>query len=156
MSKKPRPCCDKCGQPLPVKYNRTIDSKMAMGLVALVVIHEKAGDWVHVSHPGLGRLTSGGDFARLRHWGLIQARPNTDSRKKSASGYWRPTDLGVAFAKGRETVPYVAKLRKRELLGLNDTKRRHIQEALGKEFILADLLAGAIFAVTATGRDNDE
>jgi hypothetical protein len=44
------------------------------------------------------RSGQAGDFAKLKHWGLIEADP-------TRQGYWTHTSLGVAFLQGKHSVP---------------------------------------------------
>jgi hypothetical protein len=54
-----------------------------------------------ISDPWFQRYCIGGDFAKLRHWNMIEERVKDPSEDKRSSGFWRITEEGIAFARGR-------------------------------------------------------
>jgi hypothetical protein len=72
--------------------------------------------WTHVPTEAERWLVNSRTFTKLQHWHLIEARPNEDSAKRT-SGMWRPTDKGVAFAKGQITIPQHILMYNRKCLG---------------------------------------
>jgi hypothetical protein len=93
--------CPCCGQDAKV-YRRSISTSMVKGLLLFADLH--GSDWGHVpSIPDLARL--GGDWSKLRYWGLIEERIAT--RENGArSGEWRITDTGRAFLAGSKVKKY--------------------------------------------------
>lgn len=132
------PCCG-----LYVKeYWRTLNRPMVKFLRWLVAEAERQGEkdaWIYVNTgPLIQGRKGGGDFAKMAHWKLIEQKPNTDDRKR-ASGYWRPTELGVQFVGGFARVPKRIKLFNNELLEMSE-ETTDMEEALDRGFDYADLM----------------
>jgi hypothetical protein len=97
--------CPCCGQVTKLR-KRKVTAAMARWLLQLIRVYlNNKRDWVVCSdHPEL--YIKGGDYAKLRFWGLIEHQgkievdEETDSYKKG-SGIWRPTDKGIAYALGQ-------------------------------------------------------
>jgi hypothetical protein len=93
--------CPACGQNCKV-YKRKLYSNYALFLVTLVrAWAESQDDWIHYKDC---KFTSR-DYSYLQKWGLIKSKPVDAKSKGSSSGYWKPTQRGVAFANGRMDVP---------------------------------------------------
>ena len=95
------PCCDQTCK----VYRRKLNAGMAAYLIDIVKEFEHLRKWVWV--PGLPIYQSGyqrGDYSYLRHWKLIESKPNV-GRAKQDIGYWRPTEQGMAFANRRINAP---------------------------------------------------
>lgn len=93
--------CSQCGQTCKV-YPIKLNSYMAHALCWTVKYY--SGDWIHIPKVAPKWLVAGGGaYAKLERWGLIESKPNTEKAKRT-SGYWRPTELGKAFALGEMTV----------------------------------------------------
>lgn len=99
--------CEHCGQ-LVKLYRRQIHSLAAESLIRL---HRKT-----IAHPGLEffhigeffKSTTkgmGGDFAKLRYWGLIEMLASNPDEDKRTSGYWKITVKGRQFVKGKISIP---------------------------------------------------
>lgn len=128
--------CPACSQRAEV-YPRTMTSDMARVLIAM---WNKSGqDWVKV--PGLTNAPKGGDYAKMRFWGLIENRPE-DRREDGSSrtGWWRITDLGRDFVLGRMTIVNHAHIYNNEPLR-HDGTSMNIRDALGKKFNYAELMS---------------
>jgi hypothetical protein len=98
----------------------------------LIALYRKR-EWVHVVTDMKDESTaSRGDWAKLRFWGLIEEKPNTDKKKKS-SGYWRLTDLGKQFVRGEISVPRVKVFRDGMVVETSE-ELVSITEALGEPF----------------------
>jgi hypothetical protein len=83
---------------------------------------------------------AGGTLATLRHWKLIEQQEQPDGeRSKKASGFWRPTELGVNFVRRMARVPSHVVLYNNEVEGFTETTT-DIEEALGKHFDYAELM----------------
>ena len=95
------PCCTQF-----VKlYRRTITSSMAAWLIEFFHA-DLDGDpegWIKVSARDW-KYMKGGDYAKLRHWGLIEAHPDNQEAgapDRKSAGYWRITMHGRDFVRGR-------------------------------------------------------
>ena len=133
------PCCEQF-----VKvYNRAITNDSAAWLVLLVKAFRTDARYYHVGElRGITQAT--GDRAKLRYWGLIEARPKDDSKadaSKRTSGYWRPTERGMQFADQTITLPRHAYVVDATVLGYSE-ERRGITECLGKKFDYYELMRG--------------
>ncbi len=118
--------CPCCGQ-FAKRYKRNINSQMAQWLIWLVK-NSKDDTWVDVKESDL----RGGDYAKLKHWNLVERRINEDPEKRT-SGLWRPTPKGVSFAKGNISLPQYVFLYNNEVLGHTGTLIG-IRAALGTKF----------------------
>jgi len=98
-------------------YKRTIDFSTALTLAYMY----KAGGLVavHVSkvQRKYGNINSGGYFAQLRFWGLIEESKNHDIKGGRQSGYWRVTEKGEQFVKGIIIIPKYVHVLRNECLG---------------------------------------
>jgi len=102
--------CPCCGQ-LVKTYRRSISPKAARWLLWLCKYYDgivvgqpdRPVDeiWISTTHYPV----KGGDYAKLRHWGLVRKKPKDVSDKSRKAGMWQPTGLGIRFAKGQESVP---------------------------------------------------
>lgn len=94
---KPQGClCPACGQNVRLA-TRSISPSQVRALAAIAAFskHADAHAWVDVAKfEGM----RGGDYAKLRFWGLIESR--TES-----TGVWRVTHLGRKFLSGKHLVP---------------------------------------------------
>ena len=132
------PCCDQMAR----LYTRKLNSGQARALIGLCFEHkdniDKGGDgWVHFTpkHP---TRDGGGDFAKLRFWGLVEDMP-ADTEKKRTSGYWKPTTKGREFALNRIRVLSHIMLYNGELKGFSGDDISII-DALGEHFNYAELM----------------
>lgn len=140
----PCPCCTQFTK----VYARTITATMAYALVCLYRHAASGGpEWFHAPSylSRVARLADstarGGDWAKLTAWGLIEE--STERREDDCphTGYYRVTEAGRAFVLGQITVPRWAIFYAGRVLRLDDRKRVSIQQALGKRFNYAELMA---------------
>lgn len=141
--------CPTCTQHVQV-YHREIHASMARVLIILHRHFEQNSDWLHV--PGyledlsrqLGAAVRGGDWAKLRYWGLIEEKPKAERKDGSKrAGFWKVTEKGHAFAKMQARVPkYVMIYNDRSLGFVKGCVEVTIADCLGKEFSYDDLMAG--------------
>jgi len=129
------PCCDQY-----VKvYRRSITNIMAKMLIE-AYNNFSVDDYFHVSEVSSKRKTGGGDFAKLRYWGFIKAKPHDDGQSgKKHSGYWRITPFGVSFVRGE------LKVHKYALIYNGNFKEFEgesvsIRECLGEKFDYNELM----------------
>lgn len=127
------PCCDQT-----VKlYKRTINSTTAYDLIHF----EKRvadGEYMHIKHINTS-AAGGGDFAKLRLWGLIEEKFNESTGKRS-SGYWRITQKGRDFVNAKVMVRKYALIYNGKFLGF-DGGMVTIKDSLGKHFDYAELMS---------------
>lgn len=129
------PCCDGLAQ----RYKRSIGSTMARLLIATYWAARRDEPWVHVQSKTDAK---GGDYAKLRYWGLVE--PRGDQRDDGgSSGYWRITDLGVAWVERRVRVFKYIYLYQGIYRGYDPDPRAviSIEQALGKRFRYDVLMA---------------
>ena len=85
---------------------------------------------------------TGGDEAKTRYWGLLEAMP--DAKREDGStrtGWWRLTGRGADFVRGDLLVPKHARIYDGRLLGLDDTAGViGIRDALGSRFDYDELM----------------
>jgi hypothetical protein len=129
------PCCDGLAQ----RYKRSIGSTMAALLIRTYWATKDGGDWVHIQSRTDAK---GGDYAKLRYWGLVEARGDRQEDGNS-SGYWRITDLGISFVEKRVKVYKYIYLYQGVYRGYDPNPRAvvSIDQVLGKRFSYEDLMA---------------
>ena len=101
--------------------------------------HVYGTDWGHLpSTATLSRL--GGEFARLRYWGLVEeaTTPRPDGGR---AGWWRITDRGRQFILNRITAPTYCKVYNGHVQGF-EGPWVSVKQALGKKFDYNDLMNG--------------
>lgn len=132
--------CPCCGQNVRM-YNYKFHSSLAQCLLSLVKVFETSQNWVHVKDipvKGGNAASRGGHLAKAVHWGLIEAKPNDDTKKRT-SGCWQPTQKGRDFAHGLIAIPKHAHLYNNSVHGFS-LETTTIKEALGSRFDYAELL----------------
>jgi hypothetical protein len=134
------PCCDQLSK----VYRRPLNSAMARGLVSLIDVYLENGgsDWVNVHELDLiqGRR-GGGDFAKLRFFGLIKEKPKpreSDPDQRS-SGFWKPTKKGYRFIRRRLSVPRAVFLYD-DVPIRYDKRKITIEQALGKKYRYSEIM----------------
>ena len=117
------PCCDQIAK----VYPRAINATMAAVLLILADDYrEHGGLCVDVSEVLRNRNVaqrSGGDWARLKYWGLIERQPGR--------ARWRITDLGLEFAAGTLTVERELLVYDDEVVGTSDPTPVCIHDCIG-------------------------
>jgi len=122
--------CPCCGLLVQV-YKRSFNRGMARYLMEIVLEHQRTNDWVDVRRlPVYKTGTQRGDYGYLRWaWGLLDSRKGDDPSRRG-SGLWRPTERGVAVARGEDSVwSHVLHVREHvlgfcgELITIHDVKK---------------------------------
>lgn len=127
--------CPCCGQFAKI-YDRTINSGMARSLIAMYRVAPDGG-WVHLPTQIGARSREEG---KLRYWDLVEEK--TDLRTDGGrAGYWRLTEMGVAFVKGVIKVEKYARVFDGKLLRLTGPMIG-IREALTDKFDYEELMRG--------------
>jgi len=127
------PCCDQHA----MRYRRHINAGMARALILMVKESAVSGDMIDIKKLDV----RGGDYAKLRYWGLIKQLRNTEERSGTRSGLWRVTDIGVAFANNESSVTGIAIVYNDECERLTGDQVT-IVGALGKKFSYEELMSG--------------
>lgn len=135
--------CRCCGQTVK-KYRRNITGAMAVALILLSKKDALGDDWIHVEDflkdmPGLPSSIRG-DVAKLRHWGLIEKKPEEREDGSPRNGYYKITNLGREFIKGEKQLPRHIFLYNNKLLGF-DSEECTIKQCLGKKFDYNQLMS---------------
>lgn len=95
------PCCGRYGK----LYKRRLNRGMAHMLLELFRARSRRDPDRFIDVRELKAFKAGsGDYAFLRFWGLVEQQPNTDEKKRS-SGFWRITEKGCDFVRGKLNVP---------------------------------------------------
>lgn len=136
--------CPCCGQMCKL-YRRKLNSGMAATLCWLVSRHAQipGETWTHVQKVAPRHVVRSNEIGKLVHWGLVQQRPSDDRTEAGltrTSGLWRPTAMGVEFARGRILVPARVHLYDNRIHGWS-AEQVSIHDALGSRFDYAELMA---------------
>jgi len=131
------PVCEKfC-----TKYERKLNSQMAIFLIKLVRRWERGGGWIDVKD--LLHSTAGGknssDGTYLVQWDMIEAKASPNDPQHKESGIWRPTPHGVNFARNRVRAPRSVHLYNNHRLAYSPLTV-NIVEALGEKFDYVELM----------------
>ncbi len=131
------------------RYRRQVNSAMATALILFFRWHEKhPGEWLHVPTfiaerhlpAGLDAALRGGDFAKLRFWGLIESKPGEiRSDDSDRAGIWRITALGTRFVRDEVTIKRYALVYNNHVTG-SEGSGVTIKECLGKRFSYDELM----------------
>lgn len=150
------PCCDQ----LVKRYKRKLNSSMAYVLILMYrwdreyTRNGRPSDYLHV--PSFLATTGGinphraaairGDWAKLRHWGLIEEKPGQQREDGSGrAGFYKITAKGCNFARGFDRVPAHIYLYNQEVQATPDDEKIPmvtIQEALAEKFNYLELMEG--------------
>lgn len=122
--------CLCCGQVVKL-YRRSIGKSQARFLIWLVRSCEREQRYYDCKDAPL----RGGDYAKLRFWGLIEKEPASehDNLPSGYSGMWRPTPQGVEFANNRTRVQKYALVFDNKLFGF-EGEYTCIEDCLPKYF----------------------
>lgn len=133
--------CSCCGRP-GKRYRRPLNAPMARWLIWLVRAYIDQGwrGWCHVNNgPVIQNRKGGGDFAKLKHWRLIEQGPKDEDQDTKDSGFWRPTKKAKSFVYGQITVPKRVHLVSNHVEGFSE-EHVTIRESLGITFSYAELM----------------
>lgn len=124
------PCCKQF-----VKlYPTTFSSNMAIFLISLVRLYEKNKRPIHYKECKFGSR----NYPHLAKWNLmVTDKCETD---KKTSGFWTPTEHGIAFANNKCSVKSKAYLYNNTMFGFGGDDIKII-EALGNKFNYQQLMS---------------
>lgn len=131
--------CPCCGQ-FAKTYHRSINETMA-GM--LMTAYNKYGVLTafHISDITGSKSGGGGDFSKLKYWGLIHELLNDDLKKKN-SGQWVVTLEGHRFLMGNLSLPRQVVIYNGEMLGYKDHGDLvRFKDCLGENFDYRELMA---------------
>jgi len=136
------PCCHQM-----VKlYKRKLNSSMAVALVYIYKYFQANPDkeWLHVpsylSRIISGATVRGGDWSKLRYWGLIEDQKAIRDDGSDRVGNYRITAAGKTFVGGLCRVPKHVFLYNGGVVKRRDTETISIDEALGEKFSYVELM----------------
>ena len=130
--------CPVCTQRVQL-YRHKLTGPMVKTLIDMYrLTSNRSEQWVHVMDE---IKPINGDYAKLRHWGLLEARGDVPEPSKKASGYWRLTKLGEDFIKNKALVHEYALLFDNRSWGFAGNTI-NIKQALGNKFNYTELMAG--------------
>ena len=136
--------CPCCGQ-FAKLYKRKLNSAMVAALVLINKYFKENPDaeWLHVENylkslniPAAVR----GDFPKLRHWGLLEAKTGIREDGSKRVGLYKVTLRGQAFLSGILKVPSRVHLYNQEVLGFSGKEIR-VEKALGNKFRYSELMS---------------
>ena len=138
MSNEPISKCRHCGANSKV-YAYKIGSYARV--LIWMAFNDRDGGYLHI--PTSGAINGGGDYAKLRYWGLIEKSPKNPDPSKRSSGLWRLTTTGRDFALNKTTVNSICYYSHPpgEVLGF-EPDQVSIIDALGKHFDYETLMSG--------------
>lgn len=121
-------------------YKRKINAQMCYYLIKLAKLtkHTQVGQkYFSVKQIGLD-YNLGGDWARLRHWGLIEEMPNYEDAKRT-SGHWAITKKGKKFVNMKLSVPEKLLINNNTVHGF-EGDNVNLQQALKNKFNYKQLM----------------
>lgn len=135
--------CPVCTQRVQL-YRRKLNSGMVHALFR--IYQHNSTEWTRVQD--MPNAPKGGDYAKLRFWGLLEQNPARAEDGNSA-GYWRVTADGVSFLMGSMSVPSHIGTFDNKVYPLRPDEYTLItaREALGNKFDYDELLANTPAAV---------
>ena len=144
MSNEPISKCNHCGA-----NSKVYAYKIGSYARVLIWMAFHGGDEGYVHLPTSGAINGGGDYAKLRYWGLIEKSPKDPGQEKRSSGLWRLTTLGRNFALDKATMNSTCYYSHPpgEILGF-EPDQVSIVDALGKHFNYESLMSGYEWEVT--------
>lgn len=125
------PCCKQFAK----VYRRKLNSTNAM----LLIRAYRVAGCAPFHAPTVLSSHAGGEWARLLHWGLI-ADLHLERDDGGHAGWWRVTEDGERFVKGRVSVPKYVRIYDGRCLGLQGDLVS-IRDCLGEKFDYAELMA---------------
>jgi hypothetical protein len=130
------PCCER-----PYKiYRRTVNGDMAVFLIRFYKLFGALPPGVYSKIPKEIK-PNGGDYAKLRFWGLIEPKPNARRKDGSTrSGQWAMTDLGRRFVRREVSIWVGAYELDGNFLAFDQSSYVVIDQCLEKDFNYNELM----------------
>ncbi len=136
------PCCERKVK----EYERQITTPNVKTMIWMYKYHQQYGrsEWIHLSGETGGSGSGwGSDFAKVRHWGLVEMKREYRKDGSNRNGYWRLTRTGRLFVRGELAIPKYVYLLNNEVIGVSNTKTT-IQQSLGTKFNYDELMAKTV------------
>ena len=141
------PCCHLLAK----VWKRTVTGSMAHALV-LVAGETKKGEcdpdwWIHIpsllSRKASGATARGGDYTKLKYWGLLEKLPGKGTREDGSprKALWRITSRGLRFVMNEITIDKYVFTYDDTIID-RDTRQVGIVDCLGKKFDYQEILGG--------------
>ena len=136
------PCCNQFVK----RYKRKLNSSMAHALILIYKYFDNHDmNWLHVpsylSQISSSATVRGGDWSKLRYWGMIEAESAVRSDGSERVGNYRITNLGKRFVRREVRVLKFVFLYNGDVVaGDGDDTRIYIDEALGEKFNYNELM----------------
>lgn len=134
------PCCQQFAK----LYRRPLYATMARMLILFYKI-PGSDDWLHINDvirvTGCSEFRCG-DWAKLKHWALIEDRKKEEDDDKKNSGFWRITPTGKAFVERKYRIKSHILLYDGNFCGF-EGEDVYIDHCLGKNFSYGELLGDA-------------
>jgi len=112
------------------RYSRLMYSTQAYDLIKLYKLCKHNPGFYHIRK----FANPGGDFSKLRYWGLVEEMPKDMNVKyKRTSGYWTITKFGSLFVRGEVRVQSRLILELGKLIGF-DGDKVFIDQVLGENY----------------------
>lgn len=131
--------CPCCGRKAALR-KRKLNAGMARVLIRIYHITPRSEDdgWVHIHDIFNSTSQKHRDWTQLKHWGLVVPRTKR-TKEENALGYWRITELGIAFVEKRARVPSHAFIFNDFCLTRSD-EQIDIEEALSSKFNYQEIM----------------
>lgn len=121
-------------------YRRNITYAMTKSLI-LMAKNSQPGQYIHVLKLLTEMKHANSDWAKLRHWGLIEPLSAGRDDGSMRDGFWRLTDKGREFVANRLTIPASVTMYNRKALHFSD-KFVTIKETIGTNFDYDAMMRG--------------
>lgn len=141
--------CPCCGQIAKI-YKRSPYRRIVVALMRLYWLNRQKEGWYYIDSIYGAGDKKGGDFAKLRFWGLVVLKSQSIGDKRT-SGLWHITVRGIEFVERKLRIQPNALIYNNECFGFSGEPQL-IDHFLGQGFSYARILASAATAtdVTAT------
>ena len=130
------PCCEQ----LVKVYKRRVNSSMARGLIAMYKEYGTSFGSLQDVRRKHGLLNK--EESVMRYWGLIKEQ-DIKRQDGGRAGFWCVTPLGEQWIKNQTTILRYAHIYNGKCLEI-EGKPTTIQNALGKDFNLQELMSGTL------------
>lgn len=113
---------------------------------------DQAEEWLHVpkylsamvaDNPRRAVAARGGDWAKMKYWGLIEAKQDIRDDGSPRVGYWKITTLGKQFVDKQVKVPSHVYTYNSESLPRTVETMVTIDDALGTKFSYDEIMSEA-------------
>jgi TusA-related sulfurtransferase len=129
--------CPLCLQRVRLSH-RKLNRGHVLFMLDLARLSTTEDPWVHRKQC---TSTKNRDYNVVKDWGLIRMKPNDTDPTKKESGYWRLTDKGERFLRGKVRVPKYVYIYNNTVLGESD-ETVAVGDAWGEAFDFEDFMAG--------------